>query len=50
VVLGDGTKHDVSVTVGPSTDPACHGVIVVTTPTPSFASPTCALPDAGSQD
>jgi hypothetical protein len=44
VVLGDGTKHDIAVTVGPSADPACNGVLVVTSVSPDFTSPTCIAP------
>jgi hypothetical protein len=46
VMLGDGTTHDVSVTVA-ETAP-CGSVDVVTNPSQGFASPTCVVPDAGS--
>ncbi len=53
VVLGDGTKHDFSITLGPSTDPQCNGAYVVTSSAPDFTSATCgadAAADAAATD
>lgn len=46
VVLGDGTTHDVAVTVGVDNTDFCHNVTTVVSPAnDDFASATCAPPN-----
>jgi hypothetical protein len=47
VLLGDGTKHDVAVTVG--SDPRCPGVVVQSTSQTYFATCVAAVPEAGAE-